>query len=102
MNNMTITEKYLHQIGFVGDIDDLDMVLDFIDSKNIYIETKIQSIMTVGGALHEYSAKVYHIPHGMDKYFITETPYCASITGVLRLSILYAARYLAKKQSNKK
>lgn len=99
MNNMTATENYLQQIGFVGNIDNLDMILDFMHRKNIYIETRIQSAMTALGALHEYSARVYHIPHGqMDKDFITETPNCADITGVLRLSVLYAARYLANKQ----
>ena len=43
------------------------------------------------------TAKVYHIPYGMDKVLITETPNCSTLTGVLRLSVFYAARYLSKK-----
>lgn len=95
---MSATESYLQKIGFTGDIDNLDVVLDFIEDKNIYIETKINSYSTSLGPLHEYSAKVYYISSGrMDKELITETPDCSSLMGVLRLSVLYAARYLSNK-----
>jgi hypothetical protein len=55
--------------------------------------------MTSLGPLHQVYARVYHIPfRHMDKDFITETPPCAALSGALRLSVLYAARYLANKQ----
>ena len=97
---MTATERYLSKIGFTGNVDNLEEVLDFMDEKkNIYIETKVKSAETLLGFLHEYSAKVYYIPFGMDKVLITETPNCLTLTGVLRLSVLYAARYLSQKMN---
>ena len=76
---MTATERYLSKIGFTGNVDNLEEVLDFMDEKkNIY---------------------VYYIPFGMDKVLITETPNCLTLTGVLRLSVLYAARYLSQKMN---
>lgn len=97
---MTATELFLNKIGFTGNVDNLEEVLDFMDEKKkIYIETKVESAKTLLGPLHEYSAKVYHIPYGMDKVLITETPNCSTITGVLRLSVLYAARYLSEKMN---
>lgn len=97
---MTATEQFLNKIGFTGDVDNLEEVLDFMDEKKkIYIETKVESAETLPGFLHEYSAKVYHIPSGMNKVLITETPNCSTLTGVLRLSVLYAARYLSEKMN---
>ena len=94
---MTATGHYLNKIGFTGNVDNLEEVLDFMDEKkNIYIETKVETTETVIGFLNEYSAKVYHIPSGMNKVLITETPSCSTLTGVLRLSVLYAARYLSE------
>ena len=97
---MTATENYLQQIGYNGEIEDLDGILDFInEQKHIFIETRTESSMTSLGPLHQVYARVYHIPFGhMDKDFITETPPCATLSGALRLSVLYAARYLANKQ----
>ena len=93
-------EYFLNKIGFTGNVDNLEDVLDFMDEKkNIYIETKVESAETSFGLLHEYSAKVYHIPFGMDKVLITETPNCLTLTGVLRLCVLYAARYLSRKMN---
>ena len=97
---MTATENYLQQIGYNGDIDDLDGILDFInEQKHIFIETRTESSMTSLGPrpLHQVYARVYHIPFGR-KDFITETPPCAALSGALRLSVLYAARYLANIQ----
>ena len=96
---MTATELFLNKIGFTGNVVNLKEVLDFMDEKKIYIETKVESAGTLLGFLHEYSAKVYHIPSGMDKILITETPDCSTLTGVLRLSVLYAARYLSEKMN---
>lgn len=97
---MTATEQFLNKIGFTGNVDNLEEVLDFMDEeKKIYIETKVESAETLLGFLHEYSAKVYHIPSGMNKVLITETPNCSTLTGVLRLSVLYAARYLSEKMN---
>ena len=94
---MTATEQFLNKIGFTGNVENLEEVLDFMDEKKkIYIETKVESAETSFGLLHEYSAKVYHIS-GMNKVLITETPNCSTLTGVLRLSVLYAARYLSEK-----
>ena len=97
---MTATENYLQEIGYNGDIDDLDGILDFInEQKHIFIETRTESSMTSLGPLHQVYARVYHIPFGhMDKDFITQTPSCANLTGALRLAVLYAARYLVNKQ----
>ena len=95
---MTATENYLQQIGYNGNIDDLDGILDFInEQKHIFIETRTESSMTSLGLLHQVYARVYHIPFGR-KDFITETPPCAALSDALRLSVLYAARYLANKQ----
>lgn len=97
---MTATERYLSKIGFAGNIGNLEEVLDFMDEKKkIYIETKVEMTETLIGVLTEYSAKVYHIPSGMDKVLIIETPNCSTLTGVLRLSVLYAARYLYEKMN---
>jgi hypothetical protein len=94
---MSIREQFLNKIGFTGNVDNLKEVLDFMDEKKIYIETKVESAETLLGFLHDYSAKVYHIPSGMNKVLITETPNCSTLAGVLRLSVLYAARYLSEK-----
>ena len=60
---MTATENYLQQIGYNGDIDDLDGILDFInEQKHIFIETCTESSMTSLGPLHQVYARVYHIP----------------------------------------
>lgn len=97
---MTATELYLNKIGFTGNIGNLEEVLDFMDEKKkIYIETKVELTETLIGFLPEYSAKVYHIPYGMNKVLITETPNCVTLSGVLRLSVLYAARYLSEKMN---
>ena len=57
---MTATENYLQQIGYNGDIDDLDGILDFInEQKHIFIETHTESSMTSLGPLHQVYA-IYH------------------------------------------
>jgi hypothetical protein len=90
----------LNQLGFTGNADDLEAVLDFLEEKHIRIETKSHSTKTPLGILYEYSAEVFYEHYPFNVQYITTTPNCVSLTGVLRLSCLYGARYLYKNNTN--
>ena len=89
-----LTQNYAEILGFTGNADNLCEILDFCDTRRIYIDTRHSVSETPIGQHTTYEADVYY-----KDTLITTTPACNDLTGLLHLSCLYGLKYLVQKKA---